>query len=131
MPVRRFSTLAAALAAAFALSACGNDANPPAPKTSGTTTDNVATQSTVPPAATDRDSPPAATPSTHAAAPQPEAAPAPTARDTSANQPLGELPKSQEVSSLPKAGQVNNHSSPAMDQENKTTPPAEGAKSGK
>jgi hypothetical protein len=126
--VIRLSMSVAAIAAALALAACGNDApNTPAPKTSGTTSDQVATQSTVPPAQADRDSPPAMPPATHSGTPQPEAPAAPTARDTAANQPLGELPKSQETSSLPKAGQVNNHSSTAMDQENKTTPPDGGA----
>lgn len=123
--VKQLSMTAAAIAAALALAAC-NDA-PDTPKTSGTTGGQVATQSTVPPAQPDRDSPPAMPPATHSGTPQPEAPAAPTARDTAANQPLGELPKSQETSSLPKAGQVNNHSSTALDKENKTTPPADGA----
>ena len=43
-------------------------------------------------------------------------APAATARDTAANNPRhGTLTRAEESSSLPKAGQVNNHSSPALE----------------
>ncbi|HUP90471.1 MAG TPA: hypothetical protein VM100_14025, partial [Longimicrobiales bacterium] len=42
----------------------------------------------------------------------------PTARDTAANNPRhGTLTKDQEVNESPKAGQVNNHSSPALEKD--------------
>jgi len=43
---------------------------------------------------------------------------APTARDTPANSPRhGTLTPQQESTELPKAGQVNNHSSPALEKD--------------
>lgn len=123
--MRLRATLLAA-AVSLGVAACGNESpsspNSPAPKVGASDASSVASQSTVSAAQADRTSPPAGTPPTHAGTPQPEAAPAPTARDTSANQPMGDLTKSKESSSLPLAGQVNNHSSPATDRPNKTTP---------
>lgn len=122
--MNRPATIAVA-AIAVVLAACGNDQpgapDAPAPKVGDAAGTSVA-QGSVPPAPTDRDSPPASTPSTHAGTPQPEAPPAPTARDTHANQPMGELTKPKDNASLPLAGQVNNHSSTALDQPNKTAP---------
>jgi hypothetical protein len=44
--------------------------------------------------------------------------PAPTARDTAANNPRhGTLTKQEEITELPKAGQVNNHSSTALEKD--------------
>jgi hypothetical protein len=41
-----------------------------------------------------------------------------TARDTESNQPrAGTMTKDEEVNQLPKAGQVNNHSSTALEKE--------------
>jgi hypothetical protein len=132
MLVTRIHTLAAAVAVAWGVAACGNEtpSNVPAPKVGGTTA-TEAMQSSLPSAPTDRDAPPAATPSTHSGDPQPEAAPAPTARDTAANRPMDDLTKSKESSSLPMAGQVNNHSSTATDRPNKTTPQDGDAKTDK
>lgn len=112
-----------AIPAALALAACGRDDVPPAPKVGEAPGTSVAAQSAPPAAAPDRESPTAQTPATHAGTPQPEAPAAPTARDTAANKPLDDLTKAEENTALPKAGQVNNHSSTAMDKENKTTPP--------
>ncbi|MCL4761641.1 MAG: hypothetical protein KJ018_07635 [Burkholderiales bacterium] len=116
----RTTLLLLAIPTALTLAACGQD-TPPAPKTTEAPGTSVATQSSVPPAQPDRTTAPADAPATHSGTPQPEAPAAGTARDTAANQPLDDLSKAEENTALPKAGQVNNHSSPAMDKENKTT----------
>lgn len=54
-------------------------------------------------------------------------APSGTARDTASNNPRhGTLTKGEESTSMPKAGQVNNHSSPAL--EASSGRPSEGAR---
>jgi hypothetical protein len=117
----RHTPILVAITTAFALAACG-ETTPPAPKVGDAPGTSVAAQAMTTPATADRDAPPAATPSTHDATPQPEAPAAPTARDTAAQKPMDDLSKSKETSSLPLPGQVNNHSTPALDQANKTTP---------
>ncbi|HEX4885940.1 MAG TPA: hypothetical protein VFX05_17495, partial [Casimicrobiaceae bacterium] len=130
MLVTRTYSMVAMTALALGLAACGNNApSAPAPKTGeahGSTT--VANSTSAPAAPADRDTPPAATPSTHTGTPDPNAAAAPTARDSAAQRPMDDLTKAKESSSLPLPGQVNNHSSPATDQPNKTTPETGGTK---
>ena len=123
------TSIIVAITTVLSLAACGERA-PPAPKVGDAAGTSIAAQATTPSAAPDRNTPPAATPATHEGAPRSEAPAAPTARDTAAQKPMDDLSKAKESSSLPLPGQVNNHSSPAMDQPNKTTPP-EGAADGK
>lgn len=115
-------TIVAVLAIASALAACGEKQSPV--KTSGS--DAYTVSASAPPAQADRTTPPDAVPQTHAMNPQPAPPPdaasaAPTARDTSAQQPLKDLSKAEEMLSLPKSGQVNNHSTTALDEANKAT----------
>jgi hypothetical protein len=133
MLVTRTYSMVAITALALGLAACGNDSpsspSAPAPKTGEAHSSTTVANSTSAPAApADRDTPPAATPSTHTGTPDPNAAAAPTARDTAAQRPMDDLTKAKEASSLPLPGQVNNHSTPATDQPNKTTPETGGTK---
>jgi len=114
--------LLAAIALASTVAACdrpdssrasANQANPPVPPATASTTPATRDNDTaaLPPS----QRPVEPTPATHAGNPQPEAPPAPTARDTTANAPQAPLTKSEETSAMPKAGQANNYNSPAYD----------------